>query len=251
MEQERLARTRQLLMDEKSVRVDELAELFGVTSMTIRRDLDKLVNENPQIHRCRGGAVLVTDIHTEETYPAKLVLNLEEKQAIARRAYMLLRPGQLLYLDAGTTCFEVARLLAQQPINLDVVTNDLHTASFLTECGYHVLVIGGRVEKNTGCLIGDMAENSIRGFCFDLAFLGATAVNENFEVLTPTPEKVTLKKLILSRATRTYLLTDHTKFFHHAHYVIYTLEDFDGVFTTQSFVEKNEIMLRERNIQML
>ncbi len=251
MEQERLARTQKLLLEEKSVRVDELAELFGVTPMTIRRDLDKLVAENPQIRRCRGGAVLVTDIHTEETYPAKLVLNLEEKQDIARRAFTLLRPGQLIYLDAGTTCFEVARLLMQQPIDLAVVTNDLHTAGLLTESGYHVLVIGGRVEKGTGCLIGDLAENALKGFCFDLAFLGATAVNENFEVLTPTPEKVALKKLILARASRSYLLTDHTKFFHHSHYVIYSLEDFDGIFTTAGFAERNQEMLSGRSINLL
>ncbi len=248
MARERLERTNQRLREERAVRVDELAELCGVTLMTIRRDLDKLVADNHHIRRCRGGAVMVTNITAEESYPSKLVLNLEEKQEIAKRAHALLEPGQLLYLDAGTTCYEVARLLTIHPIPLDVVTNDLHTASLLSENGYHVFLTGGTVEESTGCLIGDFAEDTIKHFCFDVALIGATSIDENFEVSTPTIEKVALKQLILSRSRRAWLLVDHTKFFHHSHYAMYSLEDFDAVFTSQEFIEKNAVLLLDKKI---
>lgn len=251
MERQRLERTKQLLMENRAVRVEELVDLFGVSPMTIRRDLDKLAAENYHIRRCRGGAILVTDITFEEPYPHKLVRNLEEKQEIAARAFSLLQNGQLLYLDAGTTCYEVAKLLVLHPMQIDVVTNDLHTAMLLGENGYRVFSTGGTVERETGCLLGDFAENNLKLFCFDIAFLGATSIDEKFEVSTPTQEKASLKRLVLSRSEHVYLLADQTKFFHRSHYAMYRLDQFDGIFTNKTFLEKNMEILRQREISVL
>ena len=251
MERERLERTKQLLIENRAVRVDELVSMFDVSPMTIRRDLDKLAAENNHIRRCRGGAIFVTDITFEETYPKKQILNLDGKQEIAQRAFNLLKSGQLLYLDAGTTCHEVAKLLVLHPLRIDVVTNDMHTALLLGENGYRVYSTGGTVEQETGCMIGDFAENTVKMFCFDIAFMGATSIDENFEVSTPTQEKAFLKRLVLSRSKHSYMLADQTKFFHRSHYYMYTLKEFDGVFTNKEFIEKNIEILQQLEIALL
>lgn len=251
MEKERLEKIKELLMEQGTVYVDDLSNRFQVTTMTIRRDLSKLSAENPAIRRCRGGAMLVTDITIEATFPDKSVMNIDAKETIVRRALPLIQEGQTIYLDAGTTCYELAKLLIERPVPVEIVTNDLRTAYLLSRKNYSVLVTGGGVERETGCLIGNFAESTLRMIHIDLAFLGATSIDENFVVSTPTQDKAFMKRLVLAQSGAAYLLVDQSKFYHRSRYPIYRLDALSGIFTDKVFSGESLDLMEKYHIRLM
>lgn len=251
MERVRLKKTKELLMENSAVRVEDLAAKFEVSPMTIRRDLSKLAAADPNIRRCRGGAMLVTDITSEATFPDKSIVSITEKKALAQRAFPLIQAGQIIYLDAGTTCYELAKLLAEHPMDVEVVTNDLQTAALLGEKHYSVLLTGGALEPGTSCLLGSFAEAALRMLHLDLAFLGATSIDDAFQVSTPTQAKAFMKRLVLAQSAQAFLLADTTKFHHRSRYPIYDLEDLDGVFTDMAFSAEDLELIEKRHINIM
>src|SRR5882724_2244578 len=111
-----------------AVRVSELTELLAVSDMTIRRDLDVLATAGV-LEKVHGGATAKRAPSTDEPgFEAKSHRQLDEKDAIARRAALLVEPGQAIALTAGTTCWRLAHLLTQVP-QLTVVTNSIQVAN--------------------------------------------------------------------------------------------------------------------------
>ena len=119
---ERQERVRQIVRSRHAVRVEELREELGVSTATIRRDLDEL-EERGALRRVHGGAVAVDGRPIEARFEAKAAKHAEEKRRIAARAAMLVEPEARIYLDAGSTCLELARLLIDRT-DVTVVTND-------------------------------------------------------------------------------------------------------------------------------
>lgn len=249
--EERLNQIYNLIVRNKSVKVDDLAQEFHVTTMTIRRDLDKLAEVYSNVRRCHGGAVLSMDIDTETEFEFKQKLNVMDKNSIAKAAFGLIQKDDSVYLDAGTTTLELVVLIASEGLPLHVVTNDLEIARVLRKSKCEVLLTGGVLQKATGCFVGGFAEEFIRKVKFTFAFMGATAINEKFEVLTPSIEKRTMKPLVLQQASKTYLLADDDKFEKNSTYVIYRLSDFTGVITTKRFTEYEQKELNEQGIRVI
>lgn len=242
---ERLAIMHKIILTNKSVTIDELVQMFDVTPMTIRRDLDKLSELDPSVVRCHGGAVLATEVNAEENFEKKQALNVEKKKRIAAKAFEMISDHDTIYLDAGTTVLELAKLIAASNLSLTVVTNDLETSNLLIPSRSDVLLTGGSIQKSTRCLVGTFAEEMISKMRFKVAFMGATAINENYEVLTPSVEKRTMKPAVLRSAVKSYLLADEDKFSKYSTYVIYALQDFTGVITTRKFTRGEQAALDE------
>jgi len=233
--EERLNQIYHLLVTDKAVKIDELAQLHSVTPMTIRRDLDKLVEMHKDVRRCHGGAVLSVDVDKEEAFENKININVDEKIQVAQRAFQLIRNHDTVYLDAGTTTLELAKIISESSLELNVVTNDPEISRILRNCRCEVLLTGGVLQKSTGCLVGSFAEEFISKIKFKIAFMGATAINENYDVFTPTIEKRTMKPLVIKNASKSYMLVDSTKFDKSSTYFIYNLSEFTGVITTKDF----------------
>ena len=126
---ERRARIQKLLAEQQVVSIPELAGLFGVSEMTIRRDLDHL-ERNGVVRRTHGGALAAERMVFEFDFQARRRANRRAKQAIARRARKLIQPGQRLIIDTGTTSLELAILLRNAE-DLTVITPSLAVASQL------------------------------------------------------------------------------------------------------------------------
>jgi len=240
---ERLSMMYKMILANSSVTIEELSQTFDVTPMTVRRDLEKLSDMHTNVVRCHGGAMLATEVNIEENFENKRVLNVDDKARIASKAFSMISDHDTIYLDAGTTILELAKLIAVSNLSLTVVTNDLATSQLLIPSKSEVLLTGGTIQKSTGCLVGSIAEEMISKMRFKVAFMGATAINESFEVLTPSIEKRTMKPAVLRSAAKSYLLVDEDKFGKYSTYVIYSLKDFTGVITTRVFskTEKNEM----------
>ena len=159
---------------EQSVGV--LAHRFGVTPMTIRRDLDALERQG-MVLRTHGGAVLARPGIVEFRFAERRRTHASQKQAIARAVAGIVRPGMKITLDTGTTTLEVARAIAGVP-EITVLTTSLAIASVLYACEHIELVLmGGTVRKNDPDLSGVLTEQNLRCFHVDLAVLGADAVS--------------------------------------------------------------------------
>lgn len=248
--EERLALLHRTILEKKSVTIDELSQSFQVTSMTIRRDLDKLCRNYSNIMRCHGGVKVLTEVNVEENFENKKTINEEEKQSIAQKAFEEISDHDIMYLDAGTTVLELAKLIAMSNFKLTIFTNDLEIARVLMNSPSDVFLTGGKLQKSTGCLLGSLAEEMIAKIKFKIAFMGATAINQDFEVLTPSLEKRSMKPKIIGNAMKSYLLVDEDKFNKYSTYVIYPLKDFTGIITNKEFTntEKSILMKQGANI---
>lgn len=235
----------ELIRENGSVQVDELAKELNVSSMTIRRDLVKLQNSN-MIERCHGGAVAKQEV----AYEAKQTSHKNSKEAIAKKCVEFIRPGDSVFLDAGTTTCEIAKLIQEIP-DIIIVTNDLEIAQLLRTSEAKVYICGGVVQKETGSLFGRYATEMLKDFRFDIGFFGAASVNEDFQVTTPTHEKMWLKRQVPKQCTRSYLVVDQSKFGRQSMSWINQLEDYSGVITDREFTLEEQERLVERGVKIV
>jgi DeoR family fructose operon transcriptional repressor len=209
---ERRLRILERLAQQRSVTVSELAEAFGASESTIRRDLDDLERQG-LLRRTHGGAVAVDAVASfEPSLQEKDVRYPQEKQAIARAAAELVRPGDTVLLDAGTTTLQIARQLAT--LELTVVTNSVPIAMELSstpQARVHLMLLGGDLRRTTGALVGPFAERMLADLHVDLLFLGANGLHADRGVTTPNPLEAAVKAAMIRSARRVAVVADHSK----------------------------------------
>ncbi len=218
-----------LVSKEGSVSVDYLANYFKVSKMTIRRDLEKL-QESDVLQRTHGGAMLPQVLFKELTYLEKQTINIEAKKMLAKKAMKYVYENNVIYLDAGTTMFEMARLLVDRK-DVCVVTNDLRIASLLANSGNKVYIPGGLVSNDTGSIHGNDALEFLDKINIDVAFLAASSVDPELNVCTPNEEKVLLKRYMINNSPMNVLVVDETKFNHKAIHRIFNVSEVDYIIT--------------------
>lgn len=216
----------ELLTQKGNVTVEELAEKFAVSKMTIRRDLEKL-QENNLLQRTHGGALMNRVLLQEMAYNEKREEHADIKQCITRKALSYLENNKIIYLDAGTTTFELAQKLPTQ--DLTVITNDIRIAAHLMLTSNNVVFLGGMIEKETGSVTDANAQDALRGFNIDIAFLGTSSVDNEMNLCTPDINRMKLKKVAFDVSTKTVLLVDSSKFYSKSLYKILNINDLDVV----------------------
>lgn len=228
-----------------AVQVEELAKVLDVSLMTIRRDLEKLKQEG-RIDRCHGGAVIKREI----PYTEKQALETEEKHRIAEHCVGLVKKGNVIFLDAGTTTYEVAKLIKDIP-NLTVVTNDIEIARILLHSTINLIICGGTVQKSTGSMVGALANQLMENIRLDVAFMGAQTIDEHFNVMTPTVDKAILKQTICRNSKEKYLVVDRSKFARQALIKINDLSGYTAVITNKKFTPEEEKRLRDMRVTII
>lgn len=242
---ERQLKILNMIQHNGSVQVDELAEALQVSTMTIRRDLEKLQQEGV-IERCHGGAVSKTEV----SYADKRGIKHEEKEKIAAKGAEFIREGDVVYLDAGTTTYEIARRIMYME-NMTVVTNDLEIALLMKNSKAELILCGGYVQKSTGSTYGYYATQMMEDFRFDIGFFGAAAINEELQVLTPTTDKAFLKRLLVKQCQQSFLTVDSSKFGRQGMNRINSLADYTAVITDYSFNEKNKQLIKKKGVKII
>lgn len=189
--------------------IQQLADQFGVSSSTIRRDLTELAREGHVI-RTYGGA-LDTGHSVERTLSEKDASYADEKNAVARAAAELVRDGEVVLLDAGTTTGRLARHLANRS-GLTVVTNGLTVLlAFAESPDVEVVVLGGRLRYPNEAILGATVEQQLRHITPDRVFLGADGITTERGICSPTLEQAQLKHAMLHSGRESYVLVDHSK----------------------------------------
>ena len=209
--------------------VPDLADLFGVSLMTIRRDL-MILERDGKLTRTHGGAVLSRAGIVEFSFLEQGRQYAAEKQAIAREAAKWIEPEMSLSLDSGTTTLEVAKVLASiHP--LTVLTSSLAIASVLYACeGIELVLLGGTVRHGSPDLTGWLTEENLREFHVDLAFVGADGVTCE-GAYTRHVDQTRVCQAMMTGADRTFLVADSSKFGRAAFTRFAALSEFDGAIT--------------------
>ena len=193
-----------------SLRVTELAETFGVSGETIRRDLDEL-DDDGLLNRTYGGAA-VRPLAAEPSLSERYNLLVAERERIGALAARHIRPGQVVMIDAGSTTIQLARHLAAGARDLTVITNSFGIATVLaSNPTIAVTVCPGRYDAREGAVSGPEAAEFLHRFNANVAAFGASGLTADGpnEV---HPGTVWVKRAMIARAQERLLLADHSKF---------------------------------------
>ncbi|MFI9590721.1 DeoR/GlpR family DNA-binding transcription regulator [Nonomuraea sp. NPDC052265] len=199
-----------LVRQNGGVRVVDLVRTFGVSDITIRRDLE-LLAERGLLAKVHGGATTIGSTD-EPGFAAKSVQQEEEKRAIAGHAAALVRPGTAVALSAGTTTWTLAHHLGQVP-GLTVVTNSVRIADVFQHAGRpdQTVVLTGGVRTPSDALVGPVAVAAIRQLNVDLLFLGVHGMTARAGFTTPNMMEAETDRALVEAASRLVVLADHTK----------------------------------------
>ena len=219
----------QLRALQSELSVEELAEKFAVSELTVRRDLDQLEKEKA-ILRTHGGCVLKTSMGS--SYLHKVAINFELKQAIGRAAAKEVKADDVILLSDGSTPFHLAPHLGQVG-KLCVYTNSLAVLSVLSRFpAIRLYILGGEYNTQMQYIGGSMMEQTLEGLEFDTVFLGTDAIDAKGNCLVLDPDIARLTEIMLRRGARRILLADHTKVGARGHIIYGRLSDFDIWYTT-------------------
>ena len=188
--------------------VGDLATAFGVSEMTVRRDLHELERDG-KLTRVHGGAMRTV---AEPAFAEIVIERLEHKSRIGALAADLVTDGQTIMLDIGTTTLQLARHLRGR--ELTVITSNLAAyEELLPEPSIELVLLGGIVRRNYRSLVGVLAEDALRQLRADVAFLGASGIDgDDLSIVDTTMVEVPIKRAMMAAAARTVLLVDSAKF---------------------------------------
>ncbi|TDC76075.1 DeoR/GlpR transcriptional regulator [Micromonospora sp. KC606] len=210
--QQRQSAILELIRQRGGVRVSHLVSRFGVSDMTIRRDLEVLADRG-LVDKVHGGATLAGPGSAEEPgFAAKSIRQQAEKRAIVERAACLAEPGMAIALSAGTTTAALATRLADVR-GLTIVTNSIPVADALYQSPRpdQTVVLTGGIRTPSDALTGPVAEAAIGSLNVDVLFLGVHGMSPRTGFTTPNLLEAAVNRRLISAARRLVVLADHTK----------------------------------------
>lgn len=238
-----------LLSQHGEVKIQQLADRFSVSSMTIRRDLEHLETDG-LLQRTYGGAVTFEGGWMEPSLASKKESHAGQKEEIAKTAAQLVEPGMSVILDAGSTALALAKELVERA-PLRVVTTDLDVARELGgQEDIEVFVTGGQVRPEVYSLEGDMALRVLESVFVDIAFVGCDSFTEEF-AMSRTVNKSALKQSMMKAASKKVLLADSSKFGHVVFSKVAPLSAYDAVVVDSGLAVGVRSALLNKGIRLL
>lgn len=212
-----------------SVQVSDIAETFGVSSVTARADLDALANAG-KLRRTHGGAVSLHKKLTVSVQDQRINVNVIAKQAIASAAIELVRDGDTVFVDSGTTALEFVRMLNVRS-GVTVVTADITIADFIDESlpGVSVIMLGGELRQGHRYLYGPLTMASLGALHADLAVICPGAFVSSRGFMTDFPQMAEIKTAAMGMASRNIALMDASKLEARGTYCFAPLCAVDGI----------------------
>lgn len=211
------------------VSVEALAEHFGVTAQTVRRDVNALCRLG-RLRRFHGGAGLPSTVEND-AYAHRQVRCLAEKQRIARAVAERIPDQASLFLTLGTTTEEVAKALLEHS-GLRVITNNLNVAHILSDNPtFEVIIAGGVVRHRDRGVTGEATIDFMKQFKVDFAVMGISGIDDDGTLLDFDYREVRVLQAIMAHSRTIFLVADHTKFHRNAMVRLGHLSEVDVLFT--------------------
>jgi DeoR/GlpR family transcriptional regulator of sugar metabolism len=203
---------RQRILDEifarRNASVPDLAQVVEASEATVRRDLKSLADEG-QIDLVYGGAAIRRT--SDYSFRSKQQRNIEAKRIIGKLAADLVRDNDQVFLDSGTTCFEMAPFLKRKR-GLSIIANSARLAIELDSPATSVILIGGQYRPDRMDSVGPLAASTLDQLRGYVCFLGADGVSQDFGPAAADVESAHLNRLAVLNSRETILVADQTKF---------------------------------------
>ncbi len=236
------------LRDAPRVAVAELSAVTGASEMTVRRDLDQLAAHGA-LRRVHGGAVPATPSGVEPPFAARATVAAGAKQAIAAAAVELIRDGETVVLDSGTTALQVARLLRERAVT--VMPLSMHAANALLDAPRaRLLLPGGEPRPGELSLVGPLALASLRALRFDVAVLSPCAFDLDDGLTAFDLGDAQIKQQALAVSARSIVLADGAKWDRAALAHVCAADRPDILVTDPTAPEDQRAALAERGVHV-
>jgi DeoR/GlpR family transcriptional regulator of sugar metabolism len=234
------------VLAEGSIRIDAIAERFGVSLMTAHRDLDELAARG-LLRKSRGTATALPSSLVESSDVYRRGQQLASKRALARAAMRHIEPGQAVIMDDSTTTFAMAPLLAQR-VPLTVITNYLPLMNELVgQQGITLLGLCGQYHDWAGAFLGGLTNDTLSRLRADVVVMSTSAVVDG-TCYHQTRDTVDTKRAMLRAAATRVLLIDHTKFERRALHALAPLTEFTHVIVDALTGEQHREDLRSQGV---
>jgi len=230
------------------VLVKDLAGLLHISEATVRRDL-KVMADQQDIELVYGGATLRRG--SDFSFRSRRQRNMEAKRVIGELAAERIQDGDQIFLDSGTTTFEMAPMLKNRR-RVSVIANSTRLAEELAVAPeVAVIMLGGQYRADRNDTVGPLAMNTLEQLRGYRAFIGADGMSMDFGLTANDIESAHLYRLAVRHARETFLLVDHSKFLAPSLYKIVEWEGISCVITDQRPSPEWEDFLRSRQIELV
>jgi len=247
---ERHKRIRSLVEAEGQVTVTALSSTFEVSEATIRRDLEEMDCQG-LIRRTHGGAVRLERAARELPMILRMPEQQGAKQRIGSAAASLIQDGQTIFLGSGTTVLEAARALPPD-IRLTVITNSLPIINELAgRENIEMIILGGQFRQSELSMVGHIAEQAVREFRADFAFIGMHAIDTVHGFTNDFLPETMTDRAILEIAHRVVVLADHTKFGRVSSVLVAPLNAASVIITDNQIPRETEQELQDTGLEIL
>lgn len=235
-----------------SARVEELSEIFSVSTVTIRQDLNFL-EKNGYIVRSHGGAVPNRGMIAELSNSEKRHRNLGAKSKIAAAALKFIKDDDSIILDSGTTTKEIALALKKSILqNVLVMTNGLDIALELADASnVEIFMTGGKLRKNAMSFSGLQADASLANYCFSKVFLGVDGFDIQAGITTHNEQEANLNRIMCKISDQVIAVTDSSKFGKKSCHLIRKFADIDVLITDSGIPTEYLTALQDNNIEVI
>lgn len=234
--EERQKKISLILNKNGSIKVNDLSEYFKVSEATIRRDLQEMENRKI-LKRTHGGAVKIDITNFEPSFIDKKDEKHGQKLDIAGYAASIIKDGDTIVLDSGTTTLEIAKNISAK--NLTVITNSIDIAEELSNNkDLELIIAGGTLRFNTRAMVGRICENVFKYFRVDKAFIGANGISAIDGITTPNFVEAQTKKAMIGAANKVFIVADSSKFENVCLSVICEVKDVTSIITSGDIADE-------------
>ena len=250
LSEERRREVLEILRTDGRVLVRDLARRFRTSLITVRKDLEALHHQG-QLERTHGGALpVLAGALQDQTLQEKERQHRQQKLRIAAAAVRMIRPGQVIILDSGTTTTAIARG-CRQLRGLTVITNGTNIAAELADSQADVILTGGSLRRNSFSLVGPLAEESLSKLSADVLFLAVDGFDVSYGLTTPNQLEARVNRAMSEAAKRTIVVGDSSKFGRRSLSLIMPMSAVRETITDRG-ISKGELkMLRESGIDVM
>jgi len=232
------------------VAVDELANLFNVSAVTIRNDLE-ILHRNGVLRRIHGGAVRKDFSHLDLPLYEKQKIHVQEKEKIGKRAAELVNHGETIIVDSGTTTQFLAKNLTEKK-NLTVITHALNIAYELAPYPQiEIIMPGGVLRNNSYSLVGTHAEEFIKLLHVHKFFLGVDGFDIDFGLTTQNMLEANLNRIMANNSEKVIVLCDSSKFHRRGFAKIIEPIEIDTVITDSGVPPTIQEWAKQHKIQLI
>ena len=239
----------ELVLSAGSMRIDELVEIFGVSTMTIHRDLDTL-DDQGYLRKSRGAVTAVATSLFESSTDYRARQHKEDKESVALAAFEFVEPGQAVILDDSSTGLRLAELLPQrQP--LTVITNFQRVLTQLVgNPGIALIALGGQHYQWCDAYMGNLTLDALKLLRADVLFMSTPAIIDDI-CFHQHNEAALVKRAMFESSAKRILMVDHSKFSQRALHKHIALVEFDEVIVDAQTAAGDISRLRDKGVHVI